>query len=49
MRVCIFETIIKNWKELIKSKYAIYTISKVATNHEIPNLAKDAVILQNNR
>lgn len=36
-----------SWKELIKSAFALYTISKVCFEFEFPRLSEDATILQN--
>ena len=45
----IYKEITKNWKELIKSKYALYIISKVSREFELPGLVEDLELLQNNR
>lgn len=44
----IFQCILVGWKEMIKSSYALFTISKVSYDFEFPRLSDDAIILQNN-
>lgn len=45
----IYKEIIKSWKELIKSKYALFIIAKVSKEFELPGLVEDLELLQNNR
>lgn len=45
----IHKEIIKSWKELIKSNYALYIIAKVSKEFELPGIVDDMELLQNNR
>ena len=48
-KTCIYKEIIKSWKDLIKSNYALYIIAKVSKEFELPGLLEDLELLQNNR
>lgn len=36
----------KNWKDFIKSKYALYLIEHVVREFNIPEIAEDVILLQ---
>ena len=36
----------KHWKELIKSKYALYLIEHVVRECPLPEIAEDVILLQ---
>lgn len=38
--------IVKHWKDMIKSKYALYLISNVGKTEPFPGVLEDAVLLQ---
>ena len=40
-KTIIYKEIIKSWKELIKSGYALYIIAKVSKEFELPGLVED--------
>lgn len=41
-----FKIIKKNWKEIIKSKYALYLIEHVVKEFHMPEVLDDVVLLQ---
>ena len=46
VKAAIFNCIKKAWKDLIKSKYALYLIQHVVKERTIPEVADDAILLQ---
>ena len=38
VKTTIYKSILQHWKDLIKSKYALHTISKVSAEFEFPRL-----------
>lgn len=49
VKTTIYKSILQHWKDLIKSKYALHTISKVSAEFQFPRLVEDAIHLQNNK
>jgi hypothetical protein len=49
VKTVVYKEIIKSWKDLIKSKYALYVVAKVSKEFELPGLVEDFALLQNNR
>lgn len=46
VKISLYQCVLQNWKELIKSKYSLYTISKVCKDYDLPGVVEDATLLQ---
>lgn len=49
VQASIHQGILQHWKELIKSKYALFMIEKVLKDFEIGQIFDDMILLQNSR
>jgi hypothetical protein len=45
----IYQCVIKNWKDLIKSKYSLFVIIKISKDYDLPGVIDDFILLQNSK
>ena len=45
-RKLIHKSALTNWKDLIRSKFALYTLEKISKEMQLPGAVEDAVLLQ---
>lgn len=46
VKTAIHKCVLTNWKDLIRSKFALYIIEKMSKEVDLPGAIEDAVLLQ---
>lgn len=46
IRNTIHKCVLNNWKDLVRSKFALYILEKIGRDVELPGAVEDAILLQ---